>query len=160
MDPCANAQATPTPANLALIETATLCLINQERARHDEPPLRPNDNLERAAQSHSQEMVADDYFAHDSPSGLTPLARAQAAGYITRSTSEYAFGENIAWGTLELSTPSAIVSAWIASPEHLANILYAPYRDTGIGVAPAAPVSLAEGQAGAVYSQELGALQG
>ena len=45
-------------------------------------------------------------------------------------------GENLAWGTLQLSTPQAIVAAWIASPGHLANILEAQYRETGIGVSP------------------------
>jgi uncharacterized protein YkwD len=72
----------------------------------------------------------------------------------------YTLGENIAWGTLSLATPSSIVAAWIASPEHLANILNGAYRDTAVGVAPAAPPSRAEGQRGAVYTQEFGVIQG
>lgn len=156
---CQSTELTPTPDDIALIDAATLCLVNQERARNGESALQPNAALERAAQSHSEEMVAEDYFGHVAPDGLTPLARAQADGYITSADAGYDFGENIAWGTLSLSTPSAIVAAWIASPEHLANILYAPYRDTGIGVVAAAPASLVEGQAGAVYSQEFGMVQ-
>ncbi len=156
--PCENTELTPEPGNLQTIDAATLCLVNQERARNGEPPLTPNAQLEQAAQSHSEEMVSDDYFAHVSPSGLTPVGRVQETGYIPSAEAGYTLGENIAWGTLQLSTPSAIVAAWIASPEHLANILYAPYRDTAVGVVAAAPASLGEGQPGAVYSQEFGVI--
>ncbi len=156
--PCENTELTPEPDNVAEIEAATLCLVNQERARNDELPLAPNAQLQQAAQGHSEEMVADDYFAHVSPSGLTPVGRIQATGYIPNSQVGYTIGENIAWGTLQLSTPSSIVAAWIASPEHLANILYAPYRDTGVGVVAAVPASLGEGQPGAMYSQEFGVI--
>jgi uncharacterized protein YkwD len=155
---CANTELTPAPGNLEAIDAATLCLVNQERARNGELPLAPNAQLAQAAQGHSEEMVSDDYFAHVAPSGLTPVERVVAAGYVPSSEVGYTLGENIAWGTLQLSTPSAIVAAWIASPEHLANILYAPYVDTAIGVAPEAPEALAEGQPGAVYSQEFGVI--
>lgn len=154
--PCQNTELTPTPENTAVVDTATLCLINQERARHGEQPLQPNARLQQAAQSHSEEMVEQNYFGHVSPSGETPATRILATGYVPSSKDGYTLGENIAWGTLQLSTPAAIVAAWIASPEHLANILYAPYRDTGLAIVPAVPASLAEGQSGAVYSQEFG----
>jgi uncharacterized protein YkwD len=156
--PCANSESTPEPDNLEEIGAATLCLVNQERARNGEPPLQINERLEAAAQGHSEEMVSEDYFAHIAPNGLTPVGRAEATGYIPNQQVGYTLGENIAWGTLQLSTPSAIVAAWIASPEHLANILYGPYRDTAIGVAPEAPAGLAEGQPGAVYTQEFGVI--
>jgi uncharacterized protein YkwD len=156
--PCENTELTPNPGNLEAIDAATLCLVNQERARNGELPLQPNTQLEQAAQGHSEEMVADDYFAHVAPSGLTPVARVEETGYLPNQQVGYTLGENIAWGTLQLSTPAAIVAAWIASPEHLANILYSPYRDTAIGVAPEAPASLSEGQPGAVYSQEFGVI--
>ncbi len=151
---------TPEPGNLAQIETATLCLVNQERARNDELPLRFNAQLAQSAQLHSKDMVSEDYFAHVAPNGETPLDRIRAAGYIPSRHVGYTIGENIAWGTLYLATPSAIVAAWIASPGHLANILDPAYRDTAIGVDPAAPPSLAEGQPGAVYTQDFGAITG
>lgn len=156
---CENTELTPSPGNLAEIDAATLCLINQERARNGELPLEINAQLQEAAQGHSEEMIADDYFAHISPGGLTPLGRIEATGYIPNSQVGYTIGENIAWGTLQLSTPSSIVAAWIASPEHLANILYAPYLDTGVAVVAAVPASLAEGQPGALYSQEFGVIE-
>jgi uncharacterized protein YkwD len=157
--PCENTELTPTPSDLATVEAAALCLINQERARHHELPLQLNAQLQQAAQGHAEEMIAEDYFAHVSPAGLTPVQRIQATGYIPNSQVGYTIGENIAWGTLQLSTPSSIVAAWIASPEHLANILYAPYRDTGMAVVAAVPASLAEGQPGGLYAQEFGVIE-
>jgi uncharacterized protein YkwD len=103
-------------------------------------------------------MIEQDYFAHVSPGGETPLERIQAAGYIPNPQAGYAIGENIAWGTLGLATPSAIVAAWIASPEHLANILDASYQDSGIGIVAQAPSSLAGDQAGAMYTQTFGVI--
>jgi uncharacterized protein YkwD len=156
--PCANTELTPQPGNLEQISTATLCLVNQERARNGELPLQRNRQLEQAAWGHSDEMLSEDYFAHVAPSGLTPVGRVEATGYVPNQQVGYTLGENIAWGTLQLSTPSAILAAWIASPEHLANILFSQYRDTAIGVTPAAPASLAEGQPGAIYTQEFGVI--
>jgi uncharacterized protein YkwD len=158
--PCQNTGLTPEPGNVGLVEAATLCLVNQERARNGELPLAPNAQLQQAAGSHSDGMVSGDYFSHVAPDGETPLARVQAAGYLPNPQAGYTIGENIAWGTLYLATPSAVVAAWIASPEHLANILEGTYRDTGIAVTPAAPPSLAHGQSGAVYTQEFGVVGG
>ncbi|HEY7953252.1 MAG TPA: CAP domain-containing protein [Solirubrobacteraceae bacterium] len=158
--PCQNTQLTPDEDNLPTVTAATLCLVNQERARHNELPLQQNADLETAADAHSTEMVALDYFAHVAPNGLTPLARVRGTGYIPSAQDGYTIGENIAWGTLELSTPQAIVAAWIASPEHLVNILEANYRDTAIGIDPEAPASLANEEDGAVYTQEFGVIIG
>jgi len=156
--PCDNVQLTPEAGNVPLIRAAVLCLINKVRAQHGEAPLRPQPALERAAEAHAQEMIALDYFEHVSPSGLTPVGRAREVGYISDPQAGYVIGENLAWGTLNLSTPESIVAAWVASPGHLANILEAEYRDTGIGVAPQAPPSLSSDEPGATYAQEFGVI--
>ena len=83
-------------------------------------------------------MVSGNYFDHISPGGETPLLRIQAGGYLPRR-STYIVGENIAVGMLQLATPSAIVAAWMASPDHRANILNRDFRDTGIGIVAEAP---------------------
>lgn len=156
--PCQNTQLTPEPGNLGLVRAAVLCLINTERAQNGEEPLATDPRLQQAAESHGKEMISDDYFDHVSPSGLTPVARIRTTGYVPNSEVGYVIGENLAWGTLSLSTPQAIVNAWIASPEHLANILESKYRDTGIDVEPEVPVQLSEGVAGALYTQEFGVI--
>lgn len=155
---CQNTSLRPSSTNLKLIRAATLCLINRERRLHGEHPLRPNARMRRAAQAHSQSMAVGDYFQHASPSGQTPLARLRSVGYISSSHVGFEVGENIAWGTLSLATPRAIVASWMASPGHRANILDPRYRETGIGVSPHPPSSRAHGQAGAVYTQDFGVI--
>ncbi len=156
--PCENTELTPTDGNTALVRRAILCLVNHERAQNGRAPLIANASLEQAAEEHCAELIAKDYFAHVSPSGETPAQRIIATGYLPGPSVGYAIGENLAWGTLSLSTPNAIVAAWIASPEHLANMLESQYTETGIGVTPAVPASLAEGQPGASYAQEFGVI--
>jgi uncharacterized protein YkwD len=156
--PCQNTQLIPESGNLTLVRAAVLCLINTERAQNGREPLSTNARLEQAAEGHGKEMLSLDYFDHVAPSGLTPVQRIRTTGYIPSSEVGYVIGENLAWGTLTLATPQAIVNAWIASPEHLANILEGQYRDTGIDVEPAVPEALAEGVAGALYTQEFGVI--
>ena len=82
------------------------------------------------------------------------------SGYLTASTDGYEVGENIAWGSYDLSTPASIVAAWMASPPHRANILRPTFRDTGIGISPHLPSSFAEGESGAIYTQDFGVILG
>jgi uncharacterized protein YkwD len=153
---CQNTELTPEAANIALVRASVLCLVNRVRAQHGEDPLGTNPDLERAAEEHAGELVAQNYFAHIAPDGRTPVDRARSDGYLPSPQFGYVIGENLAWGTLNLSTPRSIVAAWVASPGHLANILETQYRDTGIGVTPAVPASLGNGQQGATYAQEFG----
>lgn len=155
---CQNTELTPEPSNIPLVRAAVLCLINRERAAHGDAALLANPDLQDAAEGHAAELVADDYFAHVSPTGATPVDRIRETGYIPGPTVGYVIGENLAWGTLNLSTPRAIVAAWVASPEHLANILEGQYTDTGIGVTPAVPAIDSGGQSGATYAQEFGTI--
>jgi uncharacterized protein YkwD len=156
--PCQSTELVPEAGNVEQVEQATVCLVNQERARGGELPLAFNTELAQAAEGHSAEMAGQDYFAHVAPNGETPLQRVQGTGYIPNAQVGYTLGENIAWGTLSLATPNSIVAAWIASPEHLANILESKYRDTGIDVEPEVPAQLSEGVAGALYTQEFGVI--
>jgi uncharacterized protein YkwD len=156
--PCADTGLNPSTENQARIRASVLCLINRVRAEHGLQPLTINAKLEEAAEGHCSELVADDYFAHVSPSGETPVDRIKATGYIPNSTVGYVIGENLAWGTYTLSTPQAIVEAWVASPGHLANILESRYTETGIGIDPAVPPSLGEGNPGGTYAEEFGVI--
>jgi uncharacterized protein YkwD len=155
---CQNTELTPEPDNIGLVRGAVLCLINRKRAENGEAPLKTNPDLEEAAEGHCEELIADDYFAHVSPSGETPVDRIRDTGYIPSPSDGYVIGENLAWGTYQLSTPAAIVAAWIASPGHLANIHETQYTETGIGITPAVPSSLAAGAPGATYAQEFGVI--
>jgi uncharacterized protein YkwD len=156
---CPDANLAPSPRNVELVRAATLCLVNRERARHGEAPLRWNDHLIRSAQSHTHSMAFGDYFAHSGPGGQTPLSRMRRTGYISRRGASYEVGENIAWGSLWLGTPKAIVAGWMRSPGHRANILDRRFRDTGIGVCSHLG-RLAHGQRGGIYTQDFGVITG
>jgi uncharacterized protein YkwD len=153
---CPNAQLRPSAQNLEQIRTATLCLVNGERLSHGESALTPNQDLQSSAQGHSDDMAAGDYFEHDGRNGETPLSRMRAAGYIPSAHVGYAVGENIAWATLWLASPKAIVASWMSDAGHRANILDATFSDSGIGVSPHPLASLAHGQPGAIYTQDFG----
>jgi uncharacterized protein YkwD len=157
---CPGANLTPRADNIASVVAATLCLVNDERARFGAPALIEDAHLSNAAINHSSDMDARHYFEHVGPGGQTLLTRIEASGFIPNGHVGYTLGENIAWGTLWLGTPRAIVRAWMASPGHRANILNPSFRDTGIGIDPALPRSMSGGQAGGMYTQDFGAING
>ena len=74
--------------------------------------------LQRAAELHSLDMAKRKYFEHGDPDGVQPDARIVHAGYPP-----ILVGENLAWGELAQSTPANIVSLWMKSPGHRANVL-------------------------------------
>jgi uncharacterized protein YkwD len=155
---CPDADLRPTGEDLERARVATLCLINRERTDRGEQPLRADADLQQAAQQYSEDMTSRDYFEHVGPRGDTPVARMRATGYIFSSHVGYEIGENIGWATLWLASPRAMVSSWMQSPGHRANILDAHFRDSGIGISPHPLSSLARGQAGATYTQDFGVI--
>lgn len=102
-------------------------LTNTERLRANEPALVQDPSLAEAARMKAADMVARGYFAHTSPDGKTPWYWLRQVGYHFR----YA-GENLAVNFVDSGD---IVDAWMASPDHRANILNADFTQIGIGVA-------------------------
>jgi uncharacterized protein YkwD len=154
--PCENAGTTPEAANIAAVEQATMCLVNQARSQHDMTALLPNTDLQETAEAHNNDMITDRYFAQSSPTGVTLLSRVRLTGYFANDPSSCLVGQDIAWGTGYLATPSAIVTSWTSSPAVLANILQ-PYTETGVAISAQVPASLSGGQPGATYTQDFGA---
>jgi uncharacterized protein YkwD len=109
-------------------------------------PVRGDRALRRAARRYAKRMVAENFFAHESPSGSELDERVRASGYL-RGARGWAAGENLAWGTGPLATPAATVRAWMRSPGHRANLLSGRFREVGVGVAPGAPVDAVGGRA-------------
>ena len=122
--PTAAAGAVAPPASDA--ESQVLALVNQQRAAAGCPALRADGALATLARTHSADMRDRDYFSHDTPEGLSPFDRADAAGITTMRA------ENIAMGQ---ATPAAVMTSWLASPGHRANILDCSLRTLGVGVA-------------------------
>jgi uncharacterized protein YkwD len=153
---CPDANLTPMPDNVDRVEQATMCLVNQRRVAAGEVALAENAKLDEAAASHNNDMVANDYFAHDGPAGDTLLSRLLDVGY-TALDAVFTVGENLALASGSSTTPQGVVSAWMTSTEHRANILNATYRETGVAVAATAPVLLGIlGPNTATYTQEFG----
>lgn len=153
---CTHVDVVPTSAQEDQAAAAAFCLVNAERAQHGLAPLRPNAQLASAAQGHSADMVAHQYFDHTTPSGVSFETRIFDSGYASPDGG-YALAENIAWGPQGADTPATIVGLWMQSPEHRANILNPEYRDAGMGVAAGAPAP-DQGEPAATYTQDFGAI--
>jgi uncharacterized protein YkwD len=152
---CANTDLAPDGGNEGVIRAAVLCLHNQIRAERGLPFLRENTKLRRAAVGHSNDMVSRRFFEHTAPGGGSMVDRIFAARYVPRNAG-WALGENLAWGTGDLSTPRGIMRAWMNSPGHKANIVKRAYREIGIGVVTGIPSG---DTAGATYTADFGVVR-
>jgi len=101
-------------------------LTNQERQKHNLPPLETNSLLNEAARRKAGDMFAFDYWAHKSPSGREPWSFLKEVGYDYRVA-----GENLA---RDFSEPGAVVQAWMRSPSHRENILNPKFKEIGVAV--------------------------
>jgi uncharacterized protein YkwD len=146
----ATADALPTTTSLSATRRETLCLLNRERAQRGLRPLRLSARLSQASASHSRNMVRKRFFEHGNF-----VARILNARYATRRQA-WALGENIAWGTGSLGTPTQTVRAWMRSPGHRANILSRRFRDIGIGIALGAPAVVHASSGAATYTTDFG----
>ena len=105
-----------------------LRLVNAERSKAGLAPLSGgNAALNAAAQKRAEELSASFSASHRRPDG-----RDYATIFREYPVGPYnAWGENIAQGQ---QSPAAVVSAWMASPSHRANLLHASYSHMGVGV--------------------------
>ena len=153
---CPGADAMPIAASPATAKSATLCLLNNERAANGLAPLASQSQLESAATGYSQAMVQQHFFSHTSPSGGTLKDRLSA--YITGVTT-WDIGENLAWGEGSYATPASVVGGWMRSQGHRANILNTTFREIGIGIVAGTPGG-SPPESSATYSAEFGARVG
>jgi uncharacterized protein YkwD len=114
---------TAAAAGLTRAEARLLRDLNHVRAAHGLAPLRYDSHLQRAARTHSREMLVTQIFEHGAFGER--MVQFDVGGSLT--------GENLAWGNGSLGTANAIVRAWLTSPEHRANLLRPGFRRIGIG---------------------------
>ena len=152
VDGCVGSWLLPVPGNEAEVRAATLCLLNAQRVHNGEPPLTENARLQQAATFHSLDMAKRKYFDHLDPEGEQPVARIVHAGYPPIFV-----GENLAWGELTKGTPAHMVSLWMKSPGHRANVLERGFREIGIGLAYEAPEVQSAPRQAAIYTTTFGA---
>ncbi|MDE3189230.1 MAG: CAP domain-containing protein [Acidobacteriota bacterium] len=136
-----SAVAAPSRHGVALssLEQGVLTDINAFRAAHHLSPLRLSASLTAAARSHSLQMEADGYFAHDSFDGTAFWKRIQAF-YPSSHSRYWSVGENLLWSSPSVD-PQKALAMWEASPEHLRNMLDPSWREIGVSAvhAPQAP---------------------
>lgn len=115
----------PAATATGAFEQQVVDLVNQERTSRGLPPLVIHYMLENAARAHSMDMGDHNFCRHDSSDGTSWSTRIQQYGY----TPFYGLAENVACGQ---ATPQQVVSAWMGSSGHRANIL-GDYQQVGVG---------------------------
>jgi uncharacterized protein YkwD len=151
---CRGSGLSPSAADVATVERATVCLINIRRWHHRLPPLRESSALTSIATGQAADMVRGNYFADHSLAGRTPYQRiAPALGPAHVATT----GQNIGWGIGWNATPAGIVQAWMESAPHRRIMLTRAYTQAGVGVTPSLPAVLELGAAGATYTLDVSA---
>lgn len=104
-----------------------LAFTNKERTSRQLQALKNDAELNRSAEIKLQDMFTKQYFQHVSPSGVGVSELVREAGY------EYiVVGENLALGNF--GGDYQVVTAWMNSPGHRANILDTRYQEIGIAV--------------------------
>jgi uncharacterized protein YkwD len=135
--------STAAPASSGGVTTQVVTLTNAERAKAGCGPLTVDATLTAVAQAHSQDMATHDYFDHNGQDGRTPFDRMTAAGYRYSTAAE-----NIAAGQ---RTPQDVMTAWMNSPGHRANILNCSLKEIGVGYATGS-----SSQYGVYWTQDFG----
>lgn len=106
-------------------DSKVLQLVNNERANVGLDSLSIDNQLDRAANLHTDEMVRADQMSHQLPGEASLGDRVSATGYQWSSV-----GENVAAG---YSTPEDVVEGWMNSVGHRENILNPNFTHLGVG---------------------------
>ncbi len=113
----------------AVLPAVLVDLTNSDRASSGLSGLTRNSVLDEAARLKAEDMAQNQYFAHNSPNGLTPWHFMDKAGY----SFAYA-GENLA---VDFTESNDVENAWLLSPKHRANIMDARFTEIGIATVDA-----------------------
>ena len=114
----------------AAVDLGVLERLNQIRTAHHLVPLSLSTDLSAAASLHSRDMLANGFFDHNSGNGQVFWKRIEAF-YPEGRFGYWSVGENLFWTTGSASAAGSM-KAWMASPEHRANILNPVWRQIGI----------------------------
>jgi uncharacterized protein YkwD len=146
--------SSPTKLRTGQARKAILCLVNQQRDQAGLHGLDRDKKLQKAAQRHNDHMDGTGCFDHECGGEADLDSRLQGVGYLTGGLLQWAYGENIAWGSGAQGTPRSIVAAWMNSPPHRANILSGSFHEIGVGFSAGTPGS--SGADGGIYTTDFG----
>ena len=114
-------------------EAELLRLHNEARAEHGVGPLCVQRNLMVAAQGHAEDMIRRDFYAHETPEGLTPGDRITRAGYPFATYGENNNRVSGGYGGPGRGELREAFEGWMESPGHRENLLNPAFREVGIG---------------------------
>ncbi|MGA3150254.1 MAG: CAP domain-containing protein [Candidatus Saccharimonadales bacterium] len=100
---------------------------NIARADNGVGSLNLNGKLDAAAQAQANDMVARNYWSHNTPEGGPPWTWVTDQGYVY-----LALGQNLAAG---FNDEQSTINGWLASSLHRENMLNPIYSDVGFGFA-------------------------
>ncbi len=120
-----DAQTPSVDSNVSEYEKQVVEIVNRYRAENGLKPLTLNTELSKVARLKSQDMKDNKYFSHTSPTYGSPFDMMKKFGISYRTA-----GENIAMGQ---RTPETVMTAWMNSSGHRANILNSTYTQIGVG---------------------------
>jgi uncharacterized protein YkwD len=143
---CRSADDSAAPA--AVQVRAVTCLVNWARTHDSRKRLIRRPALQLAATLKGERVASCGQFSH-TPCGSAVTAAVHAAGYRYVT-----FGENLFAGTWGQVSARDVVSAWLQSPEHRANILGPRFRD--LGAAPVLAHGLLDGGDAVVWTATFG----
>jgi uncharacterized protein YkwD len=149
---CTGANAQTARLSTGQLESAVVCLINEEREAANQRPVRSNGSLHQAGLAHSEEMVSEGYFEHTSPAGVSFIDRILATPYL-RGARRWLLGENLIWGRGSASSARRLVQGWMESPPHRANLLRGRFREVGIGAVRGTPSDASDSSAVTVSAE-------
>lgn len=127
------AEANASVTRIVTLESSVIREINAVRSSRGLARLTRSSALTRTAFGHSFAMATAGFFTHESQDG-TPFWRRVRQLY-GRHTQGWTVGENLAMFGGTPPTADGIVSAWMASPPHRANLLRPVFREAGVGIA-------------------------
>lgn len=116
--------------SLRVLNHQLLVAVNAFRVAHHLVQFRESRALDRSARAHSLEMGRDGYFGHSSADGTAFWLRIKHY-YGSRNYRFWSVGENLLWAAPSVSAARAL-AMWIASPEHLRNLLTPRWRQIGV----------------------------
>lgn len=108
------------------------CMVNFARGKASGADLAEVATLENSSGDKAGDIIQCDEFSHTA-CGRPFTYWLEQDGYLQPGGCQQA-GENIAWGTGDLGTVRSILTAWVHSPDHLANMLSASYDQFGVGL--------------------------
>jgi uncharacterized protein YkwD len=110
--------------------TETINALNAYRAESGLPPYNVNSQLNKAAQSHANDMACNNLFGHTGSNGSTIQSRVTAAGYVYSAVTENVYG------SYPPLSGGGVVNWWKNDKtelRHNLNMISDTYIDIGVG---------------------------